>query len=266
MKHLRWPIAGFANIARIRETDGAIGNVGDTRYPLRCFRYWFAAQALAALHRRLGRPLAVLEVGIDKGQMLAFLGGPELAPGRYVFPPSIAAWDGMDIQADPAVLTRYGYSSYFERNVEEPIRLGERRYDAIVLLHILEHLHDPEAAVARLTPHLAPGGSLIGGSPTLPQFLALRHERRLRRKVAGKMHDVRLHKHLSVLSPWRVRKMAREEGLTPEVVTGAFVARNSGRAIENSRAWFRANMIWGALVPPLGAEVYFVLSVPAASF
>jgi hypothetical protein len=32
--------------------------------------------------------------------------------------------------------------------------------------------------------------------------------------------------------------------------------------LENSRIWLRANLLWGALAPALGGEVYFALRKP----
>ena len=39
--------------------------------------------------------------------------------------------------------------------------LGPHRADAILFLDVLEHLHDPAAAIRRVLPFLAPGGRVI---------------------------------------------------------------------------------------------------------
>lgn len=259
MRHLGWPLDGFENVARISGTTDTFRRIKYTRYPLGCYRYWFARAALSELHRRLGRPLRVLEAGIGDGLMVGFLGGSEKR-GGYALPDWIEVWDGLDVWVDPKMLERFSYSGYFERNLDEPIDLNGRTYDAIVVLHVLEHLYDPESTVARLLRALAPGGQLIGGSPTLPHFLAAVHERRLREKAKTAPPDVHLQRHLAAISTRRVRSIAALNSLAPEVVTGAFFMRNSGKAIENSEWWFRLNALWGALVPPLGSEVYFVLT------
>jgi hypothetical protein len=65
---------------------------------------------------------------------------------------------------------------------------------------LLEHLMAPEAAMRQLLPAIRDSGVLVGGSPTMPDFIACIHQRQLRRKYAGKvMDDLRAHKHLSVI-------------------------------------------------------------------
>ncbi|HEX2215539.1 MAG TPA: methyltransferase domain-containing protein [Xanthobacteraceae bacterium] len=233
-----------------------------TRYPIRYLRYWFARCLLDELHARLGRPLQVLEVGIDRGQMLNFLSGAPQPDGTFQLPPAIERWDGLDVQVDAETLKRYGYSELFEANVEDWPDLGGRRYDAIVLLHILEHLQAPEAVMAYLATLLCDQGAMIGGSPTMPDWLARLHERRLRRQYADRMHDVRLHKHLSVITPARVRRFALANDLDLDLLAGTFVMRASGSPLENSAFWVRSNLLWGALFPSLGGEVYFSLRKP----
>jgi hypothetical protein len=79
------------------------------------------------------------------------------------------------------------------------------------------------------------------------------------------MHDVRLHKHLSVITPNRVRDFAKVEGMAIELLTGAFLLRWSGSRAEDSALWLRANLLWGSLFPALAGEVYFSLQTPVAA-
>jgi SAM-dependent methyltransferase len=260
MRHLQWPLAGFehSDLAKDHAPDA-----NGTRYPIRQLRYWFAASALADCRRRLQRPLRVLEVGVGTGDMLCFLGGRRIADGRFALPEWIEQWDGLDVQVDPAVPQRYSYSHFIEADIEgDGDWHGNRSYDAIVVLHVLEHLHDPERALHRLIPLVDPGGMLMGGSPTMPSILASLHEPQLRRRNAPHMHDVRIHKHLSVITPHRIRRFCRSEKLELTLLTGAFLIRWSGSSLENSALWVRANLLWGALFPALGGEIYFSATVP----
>ena len=43
-------------------------------------------------------------------------------------------------------------------------------------------------------------------------------------------------------------------------MTGAFAVRMSGSAVENNALWLRANLGFGATLPSLGSEVYFMMS------
>src|SRR3989304_1703189 len=137
MKHLRWPLAGFDSV---RLMKGATPRVRRTRYPIRHLRYWFIRSALAELCGRLNRPLRVLEVGVDSGDMLCFMGGRRIADDCFALPEWIARWDGLDVNTRPAVLERYSYSNFINANIESPSDGWNRNaaYDAVVVLHVLE--------------------------------------------------------------------------------------------------------------------------------
>jgi SAM-dependent methyltransferase len=261
MRHLRWPLTGFENGQLMK---GVTPRAKRTRYPIRHLRYWFASSALADLHDQLKRPLRVLEVGVDNGDMLCFMGGRKIGDGKFSLPEWIERWDGLDVKIDPDVLDRYSYSDFIEADIEAS---GDwhhnRRYDAIIVIHILEHLLDPEGAMHRLVALVEPGGILMGGSPTMPSFLAWLHEPQLRRKNAGSMHDVTVHKHLSVITPRRIRRFCRVENMDLTLLAGAFFIRSSGSPLENSALWTRANLLWGGLFPALGGELYFSIARPS---
>lgn len=260
MKQLYWPLVGFENAQLM---TGITAKAKSTKYPMRLMRYWFAACALRELHQRLNRPLRVLEVGVDVGDMLCFLGGKQSGAELFALPDWIERWDGVDVQADRNVLNQFSYSEFIEANIEKD---GDwqhhRQYDAILTVHILEHLLEPEAALNRLATMLVPGGILCGGSPTMPSALAMLHEPYLRRKNAKAMHDVRIHKHLSVITPQRIRSFCATKKWEISLLAGAFLVRSSGSPLENLPGWIRANLLWGALFPSLGGEIYFSLDKP----
>jgi 2-polyprenyl-3-methyl-5-hydroxy-6-metoxy-1,4-benzoquinol methylase len=263
MKHIAAPLSGFDTVpsieAMLTELDPNYRGRPTRRYPIRYLRYWFIRYLLTALHRRLDRPIRVLEVGIGRGKMLAFMGGAQIEAGRYALPPSIARWDALSAQADPETLRRYSYSDFQTIDLDKPFELPSDSYDAVIVLHVLEHLAAPEVVMRQLASGVPQGGLLVGGSPTMPDLLAPIHERQLRRKYAEKLHDVRTHKHLSVITPKRIRRFAREEGMAADFLSGAFFLRSSRSALEDRPWWLRANLMWGAAFPALGGEVYFAL-------
>ena len=114
-RHLAWPLHGFETVPRSPSDEAA----KTRRYPIRYLRYWFARSVLQELHGKLGRPLRVLEVGVDRGGMLAFLGGRETSPDVHALPDWVERWDGLDMQIDPSVLTRYSYTDFFKLDVEQ---------------------------------------------------------------------------------------------------------------------------------------------------
>jgi len=233
--HVGWPLLGIAGER--------------TNYSIRLLRYWFALSLLERLHRRLGRPLRVLEIGVGgDAELRAFIGAQSW----------IGRWDGLDIN-QPNKNTEL-YDEFVTADVEAPFVLP-RTYDAILLSHVLEHLAEPEAAMTRLLNALAPEGLLMGGSPTMPQTLARLRESFLRRK--NETVPVTEHRHLSVITPTRIRRFAHARDLDIELLTGTFFLRWSGGFLEDFPIWIRLNMAWGALMPSLGGEVYFSLRRPA---
>lgn len=248
---LSWDLAAFANVRNINSADH-LGSSPPRPFSFRYARYWFMYNYLMELFARKGRPLEVCEVGVHKGQMLAFMGG---TPNGDTLdrPQAVAGWTAVDINIDERKLRRYGYTDMKRRDLEEPWDLEPERYDAIVFLHVLEHLLDPERVMGEALRSLRPGGVMIGGSPTMPDWLVGRQEKRLRANAGA-------FEHVSVLSPARLRRVARQLELELDHMTGAFAVRMSGSAVENNALWLRANLGFGATLPSLGSEVYFMMS------
>jgi SAM-dependent methyltransferase len=243
-----WRLDAFDSIERMGEYFP-----GDrlTRYPLRFLRYWFVRHLIEAHAEKLGRPLDVLEVGVDRGQMLTFMKSGN-TPTR---PPILRRWDAIDIAGDPVELAANGYTQYTRFNLETGARPAlDRRYDVTIYLHLLEHLHAPEACLRALLPILKDDGLIVGGSPTMPKMIAdLGYERRLRRRA-------RRFGHVSILSPERLELFAQAEGLRLRFLSGSYLTRNNGRAVENSALWLRLNVAFGSLFPALGNEINFCMS------
>jgi SAM-dependent methyltransferase len=152
-------------------------------------------------------------------------------------------------------LKKAGYEDFFEANLEDPSFALPGTYDCAVLLHVLEHLFEPEEALKKIADGIVPGGSLIGGFPVVPGLFAAAREKHVRRH-AGPMG------HVSVFSPARVKRMAREAGLVVEFYTGAFFLRSKGSPLENSMAWMRFNLFWGRLFPGWPGEIYWLMRKP----
>jgi len=251
--HVTWPLNGF------HETRGLVHRT-PRRFPLRYLRYWLPRMILEKAHARLRRPLSVLEVGIGDGKMVEFLAID--ANHRFKLPSWVERWDGVDVQADQSVLGRYPYSDFIEVDIDRPFSMW-RRYDAIIAVHVLEHLLKPEASLVRLTRGLNSGGILVGNSPTMPAMLAVLHEPWLRWKHRRVLNDVAVHRHVSVISPRRIRQFAKLSGLQIELLTGTFFLRCGGLVLEDFEIWVRANLLWGATFPCLGGELCFSLREPS---
>ena len=219
------------------------------RYPIRLLRYWFGYHLLREEAERRSRALDVAEIGVHTGQMLEFV---RSAPG----PVPLRKWTAVDTVMLWEKLRKAGYDDFFEANLEDPSFELPVDYDVAVLLHILEHLFEPEAAPAKGSSTNSPWWGAHWRLPgrarrSLPSCESARSER-----TAAPMG------HVSVFSPARVRRMAKDTGLQLEFLSGAFFVRSKGSALENSALWARFNLLWGAIFPGWPGEIYWLMRKP----
>jgi SAM-dependent methyltransferase len=212
-----------------------------TRYPIKLLRYWFMYELIKEESARLGRSLRICEIGVDRGQMRRFVHDAGFD--------GIECWDAVDCRLQPE-LNAAGYSRQIEANVDLDVFALDEKYDVIIVLHLLEHLFEPEKLMLKLAAALVPDGIVVGGFPVTPEWLASFQQRKIRR-TASKFG------HVSVFSPKRVGRMAKNCGLKLDFLSGCFFVRKSGAAIENAKNWIRLNLLWGALFPALGGEIYW---------
>ncbi len=246
----RWEIEFLATNPTVRaKRFGMPAEAKSVRYPLRLLRYWFGYQLLHEECLRAGRPLAVAEIGVHRGQMLEFV---KSAPAGVAW----SKWTAVDAVMLTEKLVKAGYDDFYEANLENPDFALPASYDCAILLHVLEHLSEPEAVLKKIAAGIVPGGSLIGGFPVVPGAFRATREAQVR-KTAGPMG------HVSIFSPARVREMAAAAGLETEFLSGAFFLRSKGSALENFSGWMRFNLFWGRLFPWWPGEIYWLLRKPA---
>lgn len=257
MKNLRsvlWDEETLACNAAARAPEfGITARAASRRLPFRLLRYWFVDRLLREEALRRGRPLRVLEVGVHRGQLKAFVDAAAAVEGHGPY----AAWDAVDCALEVARLRELGYGTLHHADLEDAASLrdlgaaiGEGTYDAIIVLHLLEHLREPERVFASLSRALAPRGVVVGGFPVLPHWLVALRERQLRRtaKPFG---------HVSAFSPRRLERMASACGFATDFQAGAFGLRASGSRLEDSALWLRLNLLFGAIFPAWPGELYW---------
>ena len=115
-----------------------------------------AAPLLGAFDRRRLRLL-----GEPRGRLLDVGAGR----GRFVASARAAGWDASGLEPFPR-----GAAPFVDAIALEDATYEE--LDAITLWHVLEHLDDPAAALARLRGWLRPGGTLVVGVPNLDSLQA----------------------------------------------------------------------------------------------
>jgi len=245
---LDWNFRFLAENAAVRSKRfNMAAEAKNVRYPIRLLRYWFAYHLLCIESARRSAPIDLAEIGVHKGQFLQFL---RSAPTQ----PNLGRWTVVDAVIHTKKLHKVGFrdEDVLEADLESHDFDLPHDYDATVLLHVLEHLFEPETALQKIARRMRPGGVLIGGSPVLPDFLVASHQA-LQRKTAKPMG------HVSVFSPQRVVRMGEAAGCTTEFMSGAFFLRSSGSLLENSAAWIRFNLWWGGRFPSWPGEIYWLM-------
>jgi SAM-dependent methyltransferase len=101
---------------------------------------------------------SVLEIGSGSGYFISFL--QEVFPGAKI----------TGIEYDPRLISsiksKISSATIINENAEE-FDLGEKMFDVIVSLQVVEHLYKPESMLCRVKKHLAPGGVFIFTTPNL---------------------------------------------------------------------------------------------------
>ncbi len=234
----QWSLEPIDRQTRVKKI---FSRIRGARYPIKLLRYWFMYQMIAEEAVRVGRPLRICEIGVDRGQMIQFMQDAGFSMA--------SRWDAIDVKphSDLALL---GYDTITQANVEDTHFRLYRSYDIAITLHLLEHLRHPEALIAKIADALESAGILIGGYPVTPALFAPLWQRRLRAR-AGAFN------HVSVFSPGRTAELAQQHGMSIDFYSGAFLMRNTGSRLENSPGWMRLNLAFGALFPSVAGELYW---------
>lgn len=209
------------------------------RYPARLLRYFVPFHWLGREAARRGRPIRVCEIGIAGGPMPRFsvLGLRALG---LEFSDVIERWIGVDIELLHEQLAELPYDELIEADVEQHADRIPADCDVYILLHVLEHLHSPEAALGRLLPRLRPDAMVIAGFPAHPHLAVPFWNWYLRTHTKA-------NGHVSAMSNLRFAKAAHAAGCTIEEVRAGFFMRASGLFLEDRLWWQKFNVAWGGV-------------------
>jgi SAM-dependent methyltransferase len=161
-----------------------------------------AAPALAAFDRRrlvlLGRvaapPAHLVDVGAGRG--------------RFVAAARRAGYDARGLEPDPAraaAAARAGVALEVAGVEDAGVAAGS--VEAVTLWHVLEHVGDPDAAVARVASWLTPGGGVVVGVPNLASLQA--------RLGGPRWFHLDLPRHRTHFTPAGLEALLRRHGLEP---------------------------------------------------
>lgn len=252
VKFLSFKLDDLAQNASLKSPEFEMSSSAKkTAYPLRAIRYWWVCQVLS--RELIDKPNAtIVDMGAGHGQMRRYCVGslPFLSPE---YPLESQHWIGLDKELRSKLSTG-GYDQILECDFDKTLPLKDGSVDALICIHVMEHLPRPEFTVSEIARVLAPGGIFCGGSPTAPGLVSFFRHRWLRSKMARGTTGP--NGHINSLSPGDWKRLVTDSGLKLDFLSGSHLMRLSGFPLENSRIWTRLNLLWGGLFPSLGSEVY----------
>ena len=128
--------------------------------------WWFAGRrevVARVLERRLAPGASVLDVGCGTGFILERL---------------LRSFDALGVEPDASVRARASADAtkrILPGSSDDLAALGGRRFDAVLLLDVIEHVDDDSATLRNAAAALAPGGELLVTVPAHP-WLWSRHD------------------------------------------------------------------------------------------
>ena len=155
------------------------------------------APALDRWARHLSRPRGearLLDVGCANGEFLLQM----RALGWSV--------TGMDIDGASLEQARTSGLEVFQGTLADPGPVGERRFDAITLNHVMEHLPDPGAALRAARELLAPGGVIWMATPNID---SIAHG-----TFGRDWLSLDPPRHLVIFAPDALRRLVRDAGFS----------------------------------------------------
>ncbi len=158
--------------------------------------YWFARRYYAALVKRYAPPGRLLEMGCGLGHLLGLLQDNFDAVGIDLIDYSI---EQTRINAPRAAA--------YQKDVAEVSNFESESFSAVVALHLVEHLPDPQTTIDEVYRVLVPGGLFLFATPQ-PNY-SLRRFKDHTTDAIGK--DLT---HINVHPPGQWRTWAEDAGFT----------------------------------------------------
>ncbi|MDX6650942.1 MAG: hypothetical protein QOJ97_2893, partial [Solirubrobacteraceae bacterium] len=129
--------------------------------------------------------------------------------GRFVAAARRAGYDAEGFEPDPgrAAAAAAVYGVVLRTAGIEAVEYGAGSVDAVTVWHVLEHVSDPDAAVAAVAKWLRPGGALLVGVPNLDS---------LQSRLGGeRWYHLDLPRHRTHFTPAGLHALLRRHGLEP---------------------------------------------------
>jgi SAM-dependent methyltransferase len=123
-----------------------------------------AAGTLATVYRAVRRVTVRLRLGWlgrERGRLLDVGCGT----GEFLAHARTIGWDVLGVEPSPRAAAQAEALGVTVRRTDDLATVDDGPFDAITMWHVLEHLHDPGAALDAARRLLAPGGRLLVGVP-----------------------------------------------------------------------------------------------------
>jgi SAM-dependent methyltransferase len=192
---------------------------------------WLRGRRVREIERRAGRG-RVLDIGCGRGITLAQL--------------AARGWEvhGTELSAAAAAPARelLGDAIRVESVLASSFPPGF--FDVIILWHVLEHLPEPRAVVAKCRELLRPGGLLVVAVPNFDS---------LQRMATGRhWFHLDLPRHLTHFGAQRLRELLAEHGLVVDTVSHFSFEQNPYGWIQSllNRSGFRSNLLYDLIKLP----------------
>jgi SAM-dependent methyltransferase len=253
--------SGLSEFGAIQPQEGLAFGVDRTRkhlYSLRQARYQalaFDIQRMAAEYVYFGRPLRLLDIGVNDGISRKYLNAWPASANIDFYGADL---DELDVHE------REKWKGFWTGDfMEGYLDIPSGMFDVVICEQVLEHLPELETAVRTLERVLRPGGMLFVGVPIFPHGFHL-----LRKPVVaavdGMKANPRKRGHVQAFSLVTFKRLLRQytnleitEARGFRVISGGIL-----RPLENHRAWWRFNRWLGAEIPGACIEVQVIARKP----
>jgi SAM-dependent methyltransferase len=224
------------------------------------------------------RAAGLLLRSVPRGSRVADIG---CGQGAFAVRLADAGFDVVGIDVVPAEEQAAGAFTYEELNLFDPgarsrfLQAHAGRFDAAVLLEVIEHVHDPWETVAFVRRLLRPGGVLLLSTPNITSFYS-----RFRFLTSGRFHQFEppdlAYGHINPMTAFMVKTVLEENGFElaeklpgppmPIVVWDPSVS-SRGRRLLHAVAW----LVAAALTPLMrggdrdGWSLFFIATAKESS-
>ena len=171
-------------------------------------RTWRWSAPIAQLHPGSGEVFAASVMFLDSPAPGSTLLDVGCGDGDFMVRMRDLGWQTAGVEPDPVAVERATARGLeVHQGALEPAAFGDRRFDAITLAHVIEHVHDPSRLLANCRRLLKPTGRLVILTPNTSSW-GHRH-------FARDWLSLDPPRHIHLFNPLNIRRLLESNKLTP---------------------------------------------------